>query len=108
MCHAFVPVEMGQASGSRTRHMGKHVSIHSLQAISTKSQLRKIGHVPKHIRWQVIQTIVPQVEFLVQNLVHLFLCHYIDQCTIRNMHCGLSEHMNNVQMDIKKFTCKVT
>ncbi len=53
--------------------MGEHVSIHCLQAVSTESQLRKLGHVPEHIRWQVLQLVVPQVEFLVQYSTHLYL-----------------------------------
>ncbi len=60
-------------AGSLTRHMGEHVSIQCLQAVSTESQLRKLGQVPEHIRWQVLHLIVPQVEFLVQYTTHLFL-----------------------------------
>lgn len=68
-----------QAGGSFTRHMGEHVSIHCLQAVSTESQLRKLGHVPEHVRWQVLQLVVPQVEFLVQYSAHLFLWQFFDQ-----------------------------
>ncbi len=58
--------------------MGKHVSIHCLQAVSTENQLRKLGHVPEHIRWQVLQLIVPQVELLVQYSARSFLWHLVD------------------------------
>lgn len=46
--------------------MGEHVSIQCLQAIPTESQLRQLGHVPEHVRRQVLQLVVPQVELLVQ------------------------------------------
>lgn len=59
-------VKRQPAGVSLTRHMGEHVSIHCLQAVSAESQLRKLGHVPEHIRWQVLQFIVPQEEFLVE------------------------------------------
>lgn len=69
--------------GSLTRHMGKYVPIHCLQAVPTEGQLRKLGHVPEHIRWQVLQRIVPQVKFLVQYSAHLVLWNLVDQCTVR-------------------------
>lgn len=65
-------VKRPPAGVSLTRHMGEHVSIHCPQAVSTEGQLRKLGHVPEHIRWQVLQHVVPQVEFLVQYSAHLF------------------------------------
>lgn len=69
--HSFAPVKMGWWKGhllalGLTKHLGEHVSIHCLQAVSTESQLRKLGHVPEHIRWKMIQIVLPQVEFLVQ------------------------------------------
>lgn len=52
--------------------MGEHVPIQGLQAVSTESKLRKLGHVPEHIRWQMLQLVVPQVEFLIQDSALLF------------------------------------
>lgn len=54
----------------RTGHMGEHVSIHCPQAVSTERQLRKLGQVPEHIRWQVLQLVVPQVELLIEESAH--------------------------------------
>lgn len=60
------------AGFKRTGHMGEHVSVHCPQAVSTERQLRKLGQVPEHIRWQVLQLVVPQVEFLVEYSAHSF------------------------------------
>lgn len=67
---SVLPVKVGQKKGgSRTMHVGEHVSIHC--------QLSKLGHIAEHIRWQVLQLVVPQVEILVQYLAHSFLWHLI-------------------------------
>lgn len=67
-----------QAGGSFTRHLGEHVPIHCPQAVSTESHVRKLGHIPKHIRRQVLQLVVPQVEFLVPYSTRLLLWHLTD------------------------------
>lgn len=54
--------------GSLTWHMSKHASIHYLQAVPTESQLRQPGHVAEHVWRQVFQLVVPQVQFLGQEI----------------------------------------
>lgn len=63
--------------GSLTWHMSKHVSIHYLQVIPTESQLREPGNVAEHIWRQVLQIVVPQVEFLVQETEGVFVCYLV-------------------------------
>lgn len=48
--------------------MSKHASIHYLQAVPTESQLRQPGHVAEHVWRQVFQLVVPQVQFLGQEI----------------------------------------
>lgn len=36
-------MEKRQRGGSLTRHMGEHVCIHCLEAVSTEGQLRELG-----------------------------------------------------------------
>lgn len=62
---------MGQQEGwgeGLTWHMSKHASIHYLQAVPTEIQLRQPGHVADRIWRQVLQLVVPQVQFLGQEI----------------------------------------
>lgn len=54
--------------GSLTWQMSKYASIHYLQAVPTESQLRQPGHVAEHVWRQVLQLVVPQVQFLGQEM----------------------------------------
>lgn len=58
--------------------MNKHTSIHYLQAIPTESHLRQPGHVAEQVWRQVLQLIVPQVQFLDQEIeVYMIFSHSV-------------------------------
>lgn len=52
--------------------MRKHVSIHYFQAIPTERQLRQPGYVAEDIWRKMLQLVVPQVQFLVQETKGVF------------------------------------